>query len=111
MISFTLITSPFSVSAPVGHTFTHSPHPMHFVRSTQLGFSGPIAPCRHAFMHFPHPMHFFWSYITSGSILCDSGLQHHRQESGQPFKNTMDRIPGPSFTEKRWISNTTPFSW
>lgn len=43
----------------------------------------------------------------SGDI--DSGLWHHLQRRGQPFRNTVVRIPGPSFTENRCILNTSPF--
>ena len=33
-----------------------------------------------------------------------SGLWHQGQRRGQPFKNAVVRIPGPSCTEKPWIS-------
>jgi hypothetical protein len=37
-----------------------------------------------------------------------SGLWHQRQHKGHPFRNTVVRIPGPSFTAKRLISNIIP---
>ena len=37
-----------------------------------------------------------------------SGLRHQRQRSGQPFKKTDVRIPGPSWIENRWISKMRP---
>jgi hypothetical protein len=39
----------------------------------------------------------------------DSGLLHQGQLSGQPFKNTVVRIPGPSWIEKRWILKIKPW--
>ena len=38
---------------------------------------------------------------NSGSLFCDSGLLHQLQDRGQPFRNTMVRIPGqdPSGTD------------
>ena len=43
-----------------------------------------------------------------GEGLIPSGLWHHRQRRGQPLRNTVVRIPGPSWIEKRWISKTRP---
>ena len=40
---------------------------------------------------------------------CDSGLLHHGQRSGQPLKNTLVRIPGPSCRLQRCISKIFPF--
>jgi len=37
-----------------------------------------------------------------------SGLEHHGQRSGQPLRNTSVRIPGPSWIENFWMSNTRP---
>ena len=36
----------------------------------------------------------------------DSGLWHHEQRIGQPWKNTVVRIPGPSCTQVRWMLRT-----
>jgi hypothetical protein len=38
--------------------------------------------------------------------LCPSGLWHHSQRSGQPFKNIVVLIPGPSKTENSSIEKT-----
>ncbi len=35
---------------------------------------------------------------TSGSGLCDSGFAHQAHDSGQPFRKTSVRMPGPSCT-------------
>ena len=43
---------------------------------------------------------------ASGARL--SGLWHQTQSSGQPFRNTVVRMPGPSWIEKRWISKQRP---
>jgi hypothetical protein len=46
-------------------------------------------------------MHWRSAYIVS--VLNDwlSGLWHHEQQSGHPFKKTVVRMPGPSCMEKR----------
>src|ERR1039458_6147007 len=40
-------------------------------------------------------------YRRSGRKLRLSGLRHHQQESGQPLKKTVVRMPGPSCVAKR----------
>ena len=40
-----------------------------------------------------------------------SGLWHQAHRSGHPLKNTVVRIPGPSFTEKGRISVINPCVW
>jgi hypothetical protein len=37
-----------------------------------------------------------------------SGLWHQAQRNGQPARNTVDRMPGPSWIEKRWMAKTQP---
>ena len=37
-----------------------------------------------------------------------SGLWHHAQRSGQPFRKTVVRMPGPSWMAKRRMSKTMP---
>jgi len=39
---------------------------------------------------------------------CDSGFEHHLQRSGQPLKNTVVRIPGPSLMLNFWMLNSLP---
>ena len=39
---------------------------------------------------------------------CDSGLWHQTQRSGQPFRKTAVRMPGPSCREERWMSKIIP---
>jgi hypothetical protein len=39
-----------------------------------------------------------------------SGLWHHQHRKGQPFRNTVVRIPGPSWIEYFWILATNPLS-
>jgi hypothetical protein len=38
-------------------------------------------------------------------------LWHHQQESGQPLKKTVVRIPGPSCVENRMMLKTTAVDW
>jgi hypothetical protein len=49
-----------------------------------------------------------WDQEISTSAARLSGLWHHPQRSGQPFRNTVVRIPGPSWIEYFWILNTNP---
>ena len=41
--------------------------------------------------------------MSSGANDCDSGLWHQAHLSGHPLKNTVVRIPGPSWVENRWM--------
>ena len=45
---------------------------------------------------------------SSGSLRWDSGLWHHRHRSGQPFRKTVVRMPGPSLIANFLMSNTVP---
>ncbi|CUM92986.1 Uncharacterised protein [Blautia hydrogenotrophica] len=56
------------------------------------------------------------SYLQtfSANIMCFllpqlSGFAHQRHFSGHPSKKTLVRQPGPSCTEKLWISKISPF--
>jgi len=44
----------------------------------------------------------------SGCGSMPSGLWHQMQRSGQPFRKTVVRIPGPSSSEYRWMLKTVP---
>jgi len=46
--------------------------------------------------------------INSCDTEMPSGLWHHAQRRGQPFRKTVVRIPGPSLTEYFWMLNTNP---
>ena len=46
--------------------------------------------------------------LRSGRGFNPSGLWHHSQRSGQPFKNTAMRMPGPSYTANSSMSKTMP---
>ena len=50
----------------------------------------------HAVMHSPQPMHLSLNVTTSMDWSTPSGLWHQRQERGQPLKNTVVRMFGPS---------------
>lgn len=67
-------------SAPVGHVAAQAPQSR---QETLLTIS--------------------WGY---GAI--PSGLWHHAQRNGHPLRNTVVRIPGPSYTAISFISNTSP---
>ena len=53
-------------------------------------------------------MHLSGTKLNSGNAACDSGLWHQMQRRGQPFRKTAVRIPGPSLTEVRFMSRTSP---
>lgn len=54
-------------------------------------------------------MQFFGYTINCGLTERVSGLWHHLHAILHPLKNTVVRIPGPSFSENRSISVITPF--
>ncbi len=54
-------------------------------------------------------MHWFLRYTGCLVALSPSGFWHHLQRRGQPLKNTVVRIPSPSCTAKRLMSNTRDF--
>ena len=67
------------------------------------------APVGHTTSQFPQPTQFCALNMTTGFNSCDSGLQHHLQRRGQPFKKAIVLTPGPSFTENLCILKTSPF--
>jgi hypothetical protein len=69
-----------------------------------------IAPSGHTSTHSPQRMQRPGRSHSSGSGDWLSGLWHHQQDSGQPFKNTVVRMPGPSWMEKRRMSKIKPDS-
>ena len=98
-------------SAAEGQASAHWKQLTHFARSTTglrtisspfaVGCGSPteIAPWGHAFMHSAHwsmPMQRMSIQARSGPKVCDSGLWHQRQRSGQPFVKMSVRMPGPS---------------
>ena len=58
-----------------------------------------IASSGHASTHAPQPMQRLSRTIISGSRDWLSGLWHHQQRSGHPFRKTAVRMPGPSWME------------
>ena len=77
------------------------------ISSSVAGFvdflPGSSAPVGHLSMQRPHfsmPRQRIAIQSTCGSNRWDSGLWHHGQRSGHPFRNTVVRMPGPSWTEK-----------
>ena len=87
---------PTILRKPPRQTGTHSP------QATQP--SG----WRHTRRHAPQ-----WTYAARLTISSrfgerPSGLWHQRQRSGQPFMNTVVRMPGPSYTANSLTSKTTP---
>jgi len=53
-------------------------------------------------------MHRDSTTLTTGRAAWLSGLWHHQQRNGQPFRKTVVRIPGPSWIEYRWMLSTIP---
>jgi hypothetical protein len=49
--------------------------------------------------HSPHPKQRFSMTTNSRSGQMPSGLWHHAHRNGQPFRNTVVRMPGPSCIE------------
>ena len=107
----TLICSPTIVRAPVGHASTQAPHTRQRPSSVRQMSHGPapspvswscsppgamIACSGHAATQLPQRMQRSGSGIGSGAGDWLSGLWHHAQRSGQPLRNTVVRMPGPS---------------
>ena len=65
------------------------------------------APVGHSSTQAPQPMHFFLVYSFSARGEMPSGLWHHTQASGHPFMKIVTRMPGPSFIAYRLISNNS----
>ena len=67
-----------------------------------------MAFCGHAFMHrelqASVPLQRMLIQLSCFLNAWDSGLWHQGQCSGQPFMKTVVLTPGPSCTEKPWIS-------
>ena len=103
-------TRPCRVRAAIGQALTHAPQVWQRKRSgaTSPPFLKGMASAGHASAHRPQRMQ--RAELTASSVAedCDSGLQHHRQRRGQPFRNTSVRIPAPSWMEYRWTSYITP---
>jgi len=84
------------------------------VRSTMIGSSPGDSPSRmavsgHTATQLPHLSQSVAVTFSSGPRFWPSGLQHQRQLSGQPLRNTVVRMPGPSTNEPWMIWNTSPF--
>jgi hypothetical protein len=58
--------------------------------------------------HARHPIQLFGQRISWIAESISSGLWHHLHWSGQPFRKTVVRIPGPSSVENFWIPPTMP---
>ena len=56
----------------------------------------------------PHLRHLTSLVIISGYGSSDSGLEHHQQRRGHPFKKIVVLMPGPSWIENRCTLNTNP---
>ena len=92
--------SPQTVRASAAQAETQAPQAVQRSRSvTGRPFSIRTAPCGQTSAHFPQPVHFSGESISSGRKDCDSGFWHQRQRRGQPLKNTVVRMPGPSWME------------
>jgi hypothetical protein len=71
---------------------------------------GSHAPVGQTLRQLPQPMQRLSKMMISGWPDKLSGLWHHQQHRGQPFRNTVVRIPGPSWIEYFWILATNPLS-
>ena len=83
--------------ARVGHAPAHDPQARH----TRGSGSSPglASPSGHAARHASQPMQREPKTRSSGIAFMLSGLWHQVQRSGQPLRNTVVRIPGPSCRE------------
>ena len=105
MTASTLIALPICWRAPAGQMLMQLPQR---VQLLLLKCSVPASSCQlaclgQALTQAPQPTHLCGKNISCGSKRQDSGLAHQRQRSWQPLKNTVVRIPSPSFTDRRCI--------
>ena len=61
--------------------------------------------CGQSWLHAPQPVQRLAWKRSSASKRWLSGLWHQEQESGQPLKKTVVRMPSPSWMEYFWILN------
>ena len=96
---------PDMTRALLGQTSVQAPQWVHFsVSRPILPFSsGTTAPLGQTCMQAPQLTHRLSNSSICGVNCCDSGLLHHRQRRGQPFRKTVVRRPGPSCTDILWI--------
>jgi hypothetical protein len=97
----TSIRAPDTLSACEQQTSTHtmSSQHAHFVRSRTIRpSSARTAPIGQALAQRRHALQRDAMRRSAGRAERDSGLQHQAHSSGQPFRNTSVRIPGPSWT-------------
>src|SRR5690554_2336699 len=104
IMSATDVSMPAISKAPEKHTFVHSPQLSHNSLSRVIF---PSTTCKallgHTCIQAPQPIHLSGYTRSCGVRDSVSGLWHHLQLKLQPLKNTVVRIPGPSFKENRWI--------
>ncbi len=93
--------------APEGHAETHLPQLTHFARPALR--SMPM-PSGHTFAHSPHPMHFLLCHPMISCLEKPSGFEHHSHLRGHPARNIVVLMPSPSLTENGWTSITYPFT-
>ena len=65
-----------------------------------------VAFCSQASTQAAQPAHLPALNMTAGCRSRVSGFWHHRQRRGQPRRKTTVRMPGPSWTQKRWMFET-----
>jgi hypothetical protein len=59
-------------------------------------------------MQMPQPLQRSGRYTSLGTCDQFSGLWHHQQLNGQPFRNRVVRMPGPSCVENRIMLKMVP---
>ena len=93
--------------APVGQATTHAPHRVQVSWSIATPrASQDSAPALQLAMQLLHATQMFFAYQSRISGINPSGFWHHLQESGQPLRKIVVRIPSPSLIENRLMSNT-----
>jgi hypothetical protein len=83
-----------------GHTSAQIPHKSHASESVKIPSEVSVKAFFGQFStQVQHPMHFAleYNFCKCGDI--PSGLWHHAQLRGQPFKKMVILMPGPSLIE------------
>jgi len=107
--SSVVMSRPSKARALRGHASTQSPQSVQaaWLISTPAGPS-VMAPVGQTSWQRPDRPQRFSKCQSETARSSPSGFWHQRQRRGQPFRKTVVRIPGPSWTENRWRSKTRP---
>jgi len=100
---------PKTSRASAQQTVVHARHSRHKAKSVTGTSSGhKMASFGQASTHLPHRIQRVGRNASCGTREMLSGLWHHQQLNGQPLKNTVVLMPGPSWIAYRLMLKIVP---